>query len=582
MPQKPKSIFISYAWGGESEQVANEIDERISSQGLRLIRDKKDLGFKGLIKEFMQEIGQGMYVVLVISDKYLKSSNCMFELLEIQKNGKIYDRVFPVVLPDATIYKSVGIINYLKYWEDQIEELNDALKNLDSFADTQGIREDIDLYTEIRATIAQLAALFRNMNTLTLSELRKRDYAPLLDLLQHQSSRSDPQQGVKKPSTKYGKILYHIPDMMQLHAWTKCIVRLAWDELLLEEGLNLEANEKVIEKIRLGKVMEVCLEEAKNEANFEIATNCSKEQFIAEDDYTEWIFNVKAKNEGVFTLIIKVTLIQLIEGFGERKRDIVLERKVKTEAFVPEPVRFFESSEEKLIASDTSIVSGRPKPPAMPTPSLQTKGPKSHFSFRKIMPYAASIMLLCIAGAVMWPELRGTFQDSPASSQLNTERDSTTSPSLTIPANQEIKLPPTNSVPSMENPPLPQESIKSETPKHGETLILSPAILITLPKDSLVLVGIKKGVGNATVSLTQNDYLFLVHYKDLKNIILDSTILTAYPARDSIKLENHNIKVVKANTIQNLILKSGSSKSWKLKGNATQNKSIQPVTKTNN
>jgi hypothetical protein len=50
MPDTSKSIFISYAWGGESEDVANEIDQKITQLGLSFIRDKRDLGFKGLIK----------------------------------------------------------------------------------------------------------------------------------------------------------------------------------------------------------------------------------------------------------------------------------------------------------------------------------------------------------------------------------------------------------------------------------------------------------------------------------------------------------------------------------------------------
>lgn len=234
MSNIPTSVFISYAWGGESEKVADEIDQQISSLDLTFIRDKRDLGFKGLIKEFMQKIGQGKFVILVISDKYLKSPNCMFELLEVQKNGNLYDRILPVVLPDANIYKSIGIISYLKYWEVQIEGLNKALKELGSFADTQGIRDDIDLYTEIRAAIAQLATLFRNMNTLNIEELRNKEYSPLLNLLDEHKSPSEQSAKPVKPCSKYGKILYHIPEMMQLESWTRCIVRLAWDEILLE------------------------------------------------------------------------------------------------------------------------------------------------------------------------------------------------------------------------------------------------------------------------------------------------------------------------------------------------------------
>ena len=43
----------------------------------------------------MQEIGRGRCIITVISDKYLKSPNCMYELVQIAENGQFYDRIFP-------------------------------------------------------------------------------------------------------------------------------------------------------------------------------------------------------------------------------------------------------------------------------------------------------------------------------------------------------------------------------------------------------------------------------------------------------------------------------------------------------
>lgn len=70
-----QEVFISYAWEGESEKVADELEAVLFAKNIRLIRDKTSLAFKGLIRKFMVQIGQGNLVVLVISDKYLKSKN---------------------------------------------------------------------------------------------------------------------------------------------------------------------------------------------------------------------------------------------------------------------------------------------------------------------------------------------------------------------------------------------------------------------------------------------------------------------------------------------------------------------------
>jgi hypothetical protein len=66
--RKPE-IFISYAWGEIRENIVNEIYNSMIDKGYNVIRDKVSLAYKGNIKEFMQRIGKGKYVILVISDK---------------------------------------------------------------------------------------------------------------------------------------------------------------------------------------------------------------------------------------------------------------------------------------------------------------------------------------------------------------------------------------------------------------------------------------------------------------------------------------------------------------------------------
>jgi TIR domain len=161
-----QEIFISYAWGGESEDFVNKLDQDFQAKGITIVRDKRDLNFKGRIKAFMEEIGRGKAVIVIVSEKYLKSENCMFELVQISKNGQFYDRIFPIVLNDANIYKAVHRIKYVQHWEEQIRELDQELKTVGA-ANLQGFREDIDLYTEIRATIADLTGILKDMNALS-------------------------------------------------------------------------------------------------------------------------------------------------------------------------------------------------------------------------------------------------------------------------------------------------------------------------------------------------------------------------------------------------------------------------------
>jgi hypothetical protein len=185
-------VYISYAWGGESERIVNELDADLQAKGILVIRDKRDLGFKGMIRDFMQQIGRGHAVIVVISDKYLKSPNCMYELVEIARNKDFYDRVFPIVLGDADIYNPVNRIKYIKHWEDKLKELDEAMRSV-SAANLQGMRDEIDSYDEIRDNVSNLTFFLKDMNTLTPEMHENSNFTSLITTLEKRLAHARPE-----------------------------------------------------------------------------------------------------------------------------------------------------------------------------------------------------------------------------------------------------------------------------------------------------------------------------------------------------------------------------------------------------
>jgi len=177
-----QTVFISYAWGGEQEEIVNQIDHSLQTRGIKIIRDKRELGYKDSIKALMTRIGQGNCVIVVISDKYLRSKNCMFELIKIAENEQFKDRIFPVVLSDADIYDSVKRIEYIKYWEEKKKELDTAIKTVGS-ENLKGILDDMDLYDTIRDEIAGLTDILQDMNTLTPDMHQDSNFSHLYETL---------------------------------------------------------------------------------------------------------------------------------------------------------------------------------------------------------------------------------------------------------------------------------------------------------------------------------------------------------------------------------------------------------------
>ena len=195
-----QAIFISYAWGGEREEIVNQIEAALQQRGIKIIRDKRDLGYKGSISGFMERIGQGNCVIVVISDKYLRSPNCMFELVEIAENKQFYDRIFPIVLADANIYDPVKRIEYVKYWEAKRAELAEAMQSLDP-ANLQGLREDMDLYDRIRDKVSGLTSLLKDMNTLTPEMHQDSNFSDLVDAIERRL-KENPETSSAKAANK--------------------------------------------------------------------------------------------------------------------------------------------------------------------------------------------------------------------------------------------------------------------------------------------------------------------------------------------------------------------------------------------
>ena len=117
-PMAEDAVFLSYAWG-VGEDLVDRLYESLVKDGFTVERDKKSVEYKGSISDFMNRLSDGGAVVIVLSDKYLKSVYCMQELYEIWHRHKDFkDRIFPFVLPDLRIQNAVRLRRVLAAGEE--------------------------------------------------------------------------------------------------------------------------------------------------------------------------------------------------------------------------------------------------------------------------------------------------------------------------------------------------------------------------------------------------------------------------------------------------------------------------------
>ena len=125
-------VYISYAWANDAnpnlEADVNNLCQIMERNGIYYKRDKENLcPYRWSIHKAEEEIGEGCAVIVVVSEKYIKSLHCMHEWHLIRENGKISQRVFPIVMPGADITVKSKYKEYYTFFNQRKQELIDQL-----------------------------------------------------------------------------------------------------------------------------------------------------------------------------------------------------------------------------------------------------------------------------------------------------------------------------------------------------------------------------------------------------------------------------------------------------------------------
>jgi internalin A len=193
LPPKGKpDIFISYAWGDDSSETARKraevvdrLCETLAKDGWNIIRDKNAMRSGDLISGFMNRIGFADHVIVVLSDKYLRSPYCMAELYGIYQRsvGEKEDflhRIIPLPLADARIGTWRDRLLYTKYWRAEFEEMELNFKDLGEV--------DFRLYKSMQEWHNRISDMLAYLNDVLaphgFDDIVKDDFTALRQMLQ--------------------------------------------------------------------------------------------------------------------------------------------------------------------------------------------------------------------------------------------------------------------------------------------------------------------------------------------------------------------------------------------------------------
>ncbi|MDX2248003.1 MAG: COR domain-containing protein [Bacteroidia bacterium] len=190
MPEKglPK-VYFSYAWGdpddtGQSkEDLVTAMYEALETEkNYQLLRDKKDINYGDLISAFMKALGEGDLIVVFISDKYIRSEYCMYELYEIARNSnfdreKFRKRILPVRVESLALNDIDILEEYYGHWEKECSKWKDFIKRrIDRGNISEAQSKRLIIYTNIEQKLGDLIDWLQDINASTYKLLSQDDY----------------------------------------------------------------------------------------------------------------------------------------------------------------------------------------------------------------------------------------------------------------------------------------------------------------------------------------------------------------------------------------------------------------------
>lgn len=202
--------FLSYSHENKDEAVS--ISERLATESdITLTIDAIDLAPYSSPKTFMESVREHDAVLHLISPAFLRSFNCMRELLEFMKDdmerNHYRERTVPLILSgspnDLDLFDKKSQIQIVDYWWEQRRELEDeigARKELGAALDE--LRSDLTVMRDIGEKVMRfMRTVTESIYVASYSDQAEADFIDVLDRLRAISG-SPAQQRAAQRSTR--------------------------------------------------------------------------------------------------------------------------------------------------------------------------------------------------------------------------------------------------------------------------------------------------------------------------------------------------------------------------------------------
>jgi tetratricopeptide (TPR) repeat protein len=172
----PVKIFLSYCH--KNKNIADRIDEDFRAIGITFHRDDRDVQYGDSFKQFMGTIARSNFVILLISDEYLRSRSCMYELIEVLNTPEMIPRVLAILLEDKrNIFDAEVREEYYDFWRSEKAKIIKQLKRHNN----EDYGEEKKEILNINQHIPQFFRKLKDMKSFHFKSLKEQFYKPMLE-----------------------------------------------------------------------------------------------------------------------------------------------------------------------------------------------------------------------------------------------------------------------------------------------------------------------------------------------------------------------------------------------------------------
>ncbi|HEX9620781.1 MAG TPA: tetratricopeptide repeat protein [Polyangiaceae bacterium] len=176
------TVFLSYSWKDKSH--ADQIDSDLQQFRIQVIRDVRDVKYRQRISAFMERIRETDFALLLLSDSYLKSQNCMTEALHLLDERDFEKKLLPVALGDAKLHDPSAWLTYTAHWKARVDELTRAVAQHSATSAIPTLQKLKELEA-IHARINDFLSYISDIKHVAFDELRAEGYRSVLEAIGH-------------------------------------------------------------------------------------------------------------------------------------------------------------------------------------------------------------------------------------------------------------------------------------------------------------------------------------------------------------------------------------------------------------